>query len=38
MGHALHAHIPNEVTRSNVLYMGPSETGQKYDLILKDEV
>ena len=37
MGHALHADRPNEVNHFDFLYMGPSDTGQKHALILKDE-
>ena len=37
MGHTLHADLPNEVIHFDFLYMGPSDTGQKYALILKDD-
>ena len=37
-GQALHASLPNEVIHFDYLYMGPSEAGFKYLLLIKDDL
>jgi RNase H-like domain found in reverse transcriptase/Reverse transcriptase (RNA-dependent DNA polymerase)/Integrase core domain/Integrase zinc binding domain len=38
LGQALHASSPNEVIHFDYLYMGPSEAGFKYLLLIKDDL
>jgi len=37
MGHALHSDRPNEIIHFDYLYMGPSDQGMQYVLIIKDD-
>jgi Integrase zinc binding domain len=38
LGEAIHANNPNEVLNFDYLYMGPSDTRDKYLLIIKDDL